>query len=304
MIYLSICIPTNGVSDWVFPALNSIYNQKVDHDLFEIIVTDNGNNMEFKKEIKEYVSKHENLIYKETNAFLFENQIEALKLANGEYLKFVNHRTILEEGSLNWMINIVKEYRVEKPVIYFSNGALGLKKRSEYSSFDDFVLGLRRFASWTTGVGVWKTDFGRIPSDWTYNKISPHSDVLFWERNRDKYIIDDRKWCHEIDSSHANKGNYDLYKAFAIEEISITLGLFTNGDISIKTLKNVIKDYKKFVADCYFRFNIMHEPCSYKIDGFDEAMGVFMSKNEILFKAYGGIPKRIAGKFYHKINHK
>ena len=28
---LSLCIPTYGVSEWVFPVLDSIYNQKIDN---------------------------------------------------------------------------------------------------------------------------------------------------------------------------------------------------------------------------------------------------------------------------------
>ena len=301
MIYVSLCIPTNGISEWVFPVLDCIYKQEVDTSLFEVVVTDNGDNSEFKARMREYAAGYDNLIYEETKAFLFENQIEALRLAHGEYLKFLNHRSLMEEGALEWMIDLIKEYQDEKPVMYLSDGALGQKKRVEYGSFDSFVASMRRYASWTTGVGVWRTDFEKIPKDWVYNRISPHSDVLFFERKRSKYVIDDRKWCHDIDSSHANKGKYDLYKAFAVEEISITLGLYISGDISSKTLKSIIKDYKRFVAECYRQFNIFHEPCSYKIDGFNDAMGVFMRKGEVLFSAYCGIPKDIARKIYHRI---
>ena len=76
-----------------------------------------------------------------------------------------------------------------------------------------------------------------------------------------------------------------------MEEISITLSLYLNGDISLKTLKKVISDYKKFVSWCYSEFNILHRPCSYNINGFDEAMGVFMRKGDVLFNAYVRIIK-------------
>ena len=56
---VSLCMPTNGVIDWVFPVLDSIYNQNVDIDLFEVVITDNGNNAEFKKSIKGYLQTHE-----------------------------------------------------------------------------------------------------------------------------------------------------------------------------------------------------------------------------------------------------
>jgi hypothetical protein len=286
MIYLSLCIPTNGVSEWVFPVLDSIFNQNADESLYEVIVTDNGDNEDFHAVMSNYALKHENLTYRKTNAFLFQNQIEALRIAKGEFLKFVNHRAVLEEGAIQWMLDVIRENINVKPVIYLSNGVLDLHGRNEYFSFDDFVRGLKHYASWTTGVGVWRSDFERIPKDWVYNKISPHSDVLFFERHKRKYVIDDRVWSHEIDSSHKNKGKYDLYKALAVEEISVTLGLFLDGDISSETLKTVIEAYKNFVAFCYWSFNVKHEPCSYEIDGFNDAMGIFMTKREVIMRAW------------------
>ena len=60
---LSLCIPTNGISEWVFPVLDSIYNNYYgDLEAFEVIITDNGDNISFKQDIKKYVSKFSNLI--------------------------------------------------------------------------------------------------------------------------------------------------------------------------------------------------------------------------------------------------
>ena len=46
-LLLSLCIPTNGVSEWVFPVLDSIYDGNEEGSEFEVIVTDNGNNQDF-----------------------------------------------------------------------------------------------------------------------------------------------------------------------------------------------------------------------------------------------------------------
>ena len=92
---LSLCIPTNGVTEWVIPVLDSIYIQNIDQSLFEVIVTDNGDNQEFKNRIKEYKKKVDNLIYQETTANGFTNQINAFELARGALIKFVNHRDSL-----------------------------------------------------------------------------------------------------------------------------------------------------------------------------------------------------------------
>ncbi|MDE7422958.1 MAG: glycosyltransferase, partial [Lachnospiraceae bacterium] len=55
---VSLCIPTNGVIEWVFPVLDSIYKQNVDNDMFEVIVTDNGNNEKFSEEMEIYLKKY------------------------------------------------------------------------------------------------------------------------------------------------------------------------------------------------------------------------------------------------------
>ena len=58
---LSLCMPTNGISEWVFPVLDSIYSQGCKNDDFEVVITDNGNNEEFKQYIKAYIQKHQNI---------------------------------------------------------------------------------------------------------------------------------------------------------------------------------------------------------------------------------------------------
>lgn len=292
MIYLSLCIPTNGIEEWVIPVLERIYVQNVEHTLWEVVITDNGGNEEFEKRMSSYAKQKTNLLYKKTDAYMFENQIEALKLANGEYLKFVNHRFLLEPGSIQWMIDLIKDNISDKPVIYLSNGVLKMPRREEMN-FDSFVRKLGQYASWTTGVGVWKTDFEKIPYDHIYNKISPHSDVLFSERKKLRYIIDDRIWSKEIDTNHSKKGCYDLYKAFGCEELTITLNLFIDGDISAETFKSVKKSYEKCLSGFYLDFNILKKPCSYFINGFHDAMGIFFDERKIIFLAYMRLLYRI-----------
>lgn len=292
---LSLCIATNGISEWVFPVLDSIYSQNVSSEVFEVVVTDNGHNDEFYSSMQQYKVHHSNLVYERNKAYLFENQIEALRLAKGEFLKFVNHRSVMEPESISWLINIIHDNRASKPVMYFSNGALGLKKPFN-GDFNCFVQNLRQYASWTTGVGVWKEDFEKIPRDHIYNKISPHSDVLFSERNKSLYIIDDKHWTSEIDTNHSKKGSYDLYKAFGVEELTITLSLYVDGDITADTLKFVKKCYEDFLVECYLSFSILKRPCSYDISGFEDVMGIFYDKRRIKRKALVLLLKKIIGK--------
>lgn len=293
---ISLCLPTNGITEWVFPVLESIYSQKVDNSLFEVVVTNNGNNEDFHRRILEYKQGKNNLIYKKTEAFMFHNQLEALKLASGAYLKLINHRGIFLDGALETMILTIKKYLSEKPVIYFSNGALG--RDFELHTFNNFVQELGIYASWTTGVGIWKSKYDELPLDIRVDKISPHSCILFSDRNNKKYIINDMIFSKDIDTSHKNKGKYDLFKAFAIEELAITQGLYIDGDITGSTLKKVKNDYKKFVKELYWTFCIRKKPCSYDLSGFDDAMGVYFDKYDIILGAYILGTKRLFNKLF------
>lgn len=293
-ILLSLCIPTNGVIEWVFPVLDSIYAQKVDESLFEVVITNNGNNEEFEVQMQTYLKKYHNIVYKKTNAYMFNNQLEALKLASGRYLKLINHRAIFKDGAIEYFLKIIEEKQYSKPIMYFSNGVLG--RDYNLSSFDEFVYYLGKYASWTTGVGIWKSDYDNLPTNLKIDKISPHSCILFAKRYNDTYEIIDYSFSEEIEKEHTKKGNYDLFKAFAIEEVSIIQNLYIDGNISVNTLKKVMKDYRDFVADLYFDFMIRKKPCSYNLSGFDDSMGVYFSKIDIKVRAYFCFFKKIVNK--------
>ena len=143
---ISFCIPTNGVLQWVLPVLDSVYSQGVDEAEFEVVVTDNGTDAAFAEEMNRAIREHGNLIYQRNQSVLFFNQLEALKLGHGVYLKFVNHRAVQEPGSLRRMIEIVKENEEKKPVLYMANGEMK-EDRIDCESFDAFVRELGIYAS-------------------------------------------------------------------------------------------------------------------------------------------------------------
>ena len=218
-VLVSLCMPTNGVSEWVFPVLDSIYMQNCDDSLYEVVITDNGSNIEFKNKIKDYLKQYSNLIYVETDALPFLNEIEAYKNANGELIKFVNHRTKLLPGTLKKLIDFSKSNINSKPIIYYSNGIL--KKAKEifkYNSFDEFVKNLSYYSSWSTGMAMWKSDLKDILNNsLNYNELFPHTNILFFTQNRKEYIINNTIIFDEIPQGKIPKGNYDIFFAFGIE---------------------------------------------------------------------------------------
>lgn len=294
---LSLCMPTNGVSEWVFPVLDSIYNQGCKNTDFEVVLTDNGNNEKFKQDIKLYIKKYQNLQYFETSALPFLNEIESYKRANGELIKFVNHRTKFLPGALELLIRYAKNNIYKKPITYFSNGGLKLEDKEKYfSTFDEFVSNLSYWSSWSTGMTIWKEDFEKLPKDMSgFNELFPHTDVLFSEKYRCNYVINDTVIFDEIPQGKKPKGAYDLFYAFGVEYPSIILKLYRNGCISVKTYQKVTQDNLSFVAELYFKYFIKKEYCSYDLSGLNDMYCVFYRKHDLknaLIKVIGNKLKR------------
>lgn len=294
---LSLCMPTNGVSEWVFPVLDSVYSQGCKNADFEVIITNNGNDEKFKQDIQFYIQKYQNMQYFETTALPFLNEIESYKRAHGDLIKFVNHRTKLLPGALALLIEYARNNVHNKPITFFSNGGLKLEKKKKYcSTFDEFVSTLSYWSSWSTGMTIWKEDFEKLPDDVNgYNELFPHTDVLFSEKNRCNYVIDDTVIFDEITQGKKPKGSYDLFYAFGVEYPSIILELYRNGCISVKTYEKVIKDNLSFVAELYFKYFIKKEYCSYDLSGLDNMYCVFYKKHDLghaLIKVIGNKLKR------------
>ena len=299
---VSLCMPTNGVIEWVFPVLSSIFEQSVDKELFEVVITDNGNNQEFKKKIKEYVEDHSNIVYVETSALPFLNEIESYKLAHGQLIKFVNHRTLLVEGALQRLVNFARDNMKEKPITYFANGVLNLpKKENQFESFDMFVKNLSYWSSWSTGMTIWKEDFDKLSEDISeFNELFPHTTVLFNERNRDKYVIDNSVIMYEMPPGNKPKGNYDLFGAFGIEYPGIICDLLRDGSISIETYKFVLDKNLEFIVSMYWDYCIRKNVCSYELSGFDKIFGVYYIKASL----YKKIAVLVVGKMVRKFTRK
>ena len=297
-IPLSLCIPTNGVTDWVEPVLESIYAQDVTEDAFEVVVTDNGDNADFYDMMQRWCAEYNNIRYRKTTAQGFLNQIECFREADGEYIKFVNHRMMLKEGAIQHLLDFVTANRESKPICYFLNGCLPLPKISQYDDFDGFVRALSYYSSWSAGLGVWKTDFMSFAQSHIYNKLFPHTDMLLNNYTKRCYIIDNYNLMKSLPENHP-KGKYNLFYAFAVEYPGIINNLYRNGDISIQTLLYVKKDLLNFLADLYIDYCILHRKCSYDLSGIWQNVDIYFGRDKFLLKVILRFAKRVVKKFFH-----
>ena len=262
---LSICIPTNGIVSYVLPVLDSIYSQVKGNDLeqFEVVIVDNGKGNDLEIKIKEY--QYPNLRYEKTNAEGFLNQICCFNLAVGHFLKFQNHRAKFLNGTLDYLLNIVRKNLGDKPVIYLSNGVLGIRGNMvDFNSFDEFVRTLSYWSSWSSGVTIWRDDFVLLRNV-QYNMMFPHTSLLFADLGNKKYVIDDKKLlCLQDD---IGKGGYNLYKTFAVDYLDILMDLYCQDRISKKTFLLVKKDLWNFFVEFYFRLKLKKENYSFDLTG-------------------------------------
>lgn len=279
---ISLCIPTNGVAQWVFPVLDSIFDQAFDPALYEVVVMDNGNNQIFFEQMQEYCTGKDNLHYYKTDAKLFQSEIACYEKAQGIFIKFLNHRTMLRPGALEQFVSFVKENMEQKPVVYFSNGQWPNKPSvRNLPDFNNFVRELSYYSSWSTGMGFWKDTFDALPQPLQANELFPHTTILFFDRTNTHYIIDDRALLEEIPVSHASKGRYDLFSAFAIEYPCIIADLLRTGDITADTFLQIKKDNLAFVSRQYLNFVLRKEPCSYDLSSYDTSIRVYYSKTQV-----------------------
>lgn len=275
---ISLCIPTNGIVEWISQVIESIYSQNVSLDLFEVVIVDNGDNPVFFDYINEKINEYPNIRYKKIKCPIFMNEIEAYKMAKGDFIKFVNHRTVLLGGTLNKWISFMEENYETKPVVYFSNGVLNkYYSNYNYESFNDFIGALSYWSSWSTGMAMWKEDVDDLDMD-NINELFPHTSILFKNRHASRYIVDNRIYLQEVPHTSKNKGKYDLFYAFAVEFPSLLLNLYRDGDICIDTFLKLKGENLDFINEIYRTFCVENAECSYDLGGYEDCIRVFYNQ--------------------------
>lgn len=296
---LSICIPTNGILDWVSAVLESIYCQNVPQNLFEVVIACNGNEDSFDKFINKVKQKYDNLVYIKTNEQGFMNQVACFKTARGLFVKFLNHRMLMNSNSIEYLIQFIKKYNVSKPPIYFSNGVLKKHNVMILKSFDEFIYLLGIYSSWSNGLAFWNDDQIKKISNSQYNNLFPHFFILCKVTNSGNYIIDDNKLMQEITSETIKKGKYDFFSAFSIEYLSLILELYQKKLIKLKTFVHIKRELKFWLADQCINYMLLKKNTSYDLSGFPKAFTVFYSFTDIIMSVAIQIVKRPIKKLLH-----
>lgn len=272
-LLLSICIPTNGIVEWVIPVIESIYSQGVDNSLFEVVVTDNGDKDDLQTAVRQF--RFPNFHYSRNNSKGFTNQIEAFEKCQGVFCKMLNHRSRMMPGSIEAILGIVRKYQSQKPILYFAEGLAKGGDIIECKNTDEFVKSLGVWCSWSAGVGAWKEDIKGIRSA-EIDSTFPHTALLFEIREKSEYVI----WngLYEIMSSDEGKGGYDLFNAFGVKLLDLLNKLRIKGVISIHNYLFLKKDVYAFLQEQYLREVLLPTKHSFIIKNVRESVEVYFGR--------------------------
>ncbi|MBQ0074886.1 MAG: hypothetical protein KBT34_11915 [Prevotella sp.] len=283
---LSLCIPTNGALQWIGPVIDSIYEQGCDEDLFEILVSDNAKNPELKTFVENY--GHKNIYYQESDAKGFLNIVSSFSAAKGEFCKLINHRAKLKDGALKMLIDTVNNHKEKQPVIYFTNGAIGVEpKEIQCKNLDELVYNLHYFCTWMAGIGVWRKDIPNLKNI-EYNKMFPNSSILFEQRTEEsEYLLSNIVFFEEQNGS--GKGCYNLFHTFAVVFPDMLTDLKNRGRITENTFKKVLKDLFGCLKEFYLNFVVVNRDESFDFTGIRKNLSVYYpwyAHYQILYYVY------------------
>lgn len=268
---LSLCIPTNGALKFIIPVLDSIYTQECDDHLFEVVISDNAKNSELQKYVESY--GRGNLRYFQSDAEGFLNIVSSFQSANGDYCKLINHRAKLRSGSLQLLIDMVKKYSNNQPVIYCTNGVLGNKDDVLCDNLDELVWHLHYYCTWMAGIGIWRKDIENLKGI-KYNALFPNTSILFEQRQMtSKYLLCNFVYFDQLDGR--GKGCYNLFHTFAVVFPEMLKDLVMNGRITERTFGKVLRDLYDCLCGFYHDFVLVNSDTSFDLTNIRKSMNVY-----------------------------
>lgn len=113
-VKLSIIIPAYNAEVYIGECIDSLLNQDLSNDDYEIIVINDGSTDKTLKILKSYSSKYSNIkIFSQENKGLSNTRNRGLDIANGEYILFVDADDILVSKSLRKVLSYTVKHNLD-----------------------------------------------------------------------------------------------------------------------------------------------------------------------------------------------
>lgn len=299
---LSICIPTNGVSRWVVPNVRQIYSLVTDPEIFEVVVADNAPNEEMDAAMAEF-SKYPNFRYVKTQAEGFYNIIENFVQARGDFMIKINHRCLMQKGSIERIYQLGCDYIDRKPLMFFSNGNLNENRLMEFDSFDGYLRKLSYWSSLSEGLFFWKEDLLEVPHI-QFAPMSPNVSLMFHSKTKHMFVIDDIRFGGAQDA--AGKYGYDVFNTFAVLYLDLVNQVRIEGFLSKEGFIQIKRDLSKWLREVYYDMDVKGNSGNYILKDIKKSLSVYYTKDEYyrmaLYTRFVMLPKltvkSLARKFF------
>ena len=150
-VKLSIVVPIYNVEQYIAPCLDSLYQQDIPESEYEVICVNDASPDGSREIVKEYQTKHKNLILveHEKNMKLGAARNTGRRIAQGEYIWNVDSDDLIVPNCLKKMLEICD--RDELDVLMF-----GVRRLWNGKLYDRDVKLWDESASVSTGLNFWK----------------------------------------------------------------------------------------------------------------------------------------------------
>lgn len=231
---LSIIVPVYNVSKYLAKCLDTLLFQDLESDEYEIIVVNDGSTDNSGDIAKQYADKYSNIILiEQENQGLSGARNTGIKLANGEYIQFVDSDDYLEPNVLKTLVdkmdsddldilrfnyqNVNEQYEVFEPY----------KEHKPFVDYRDEVCDGLTFLTERLGYGCYAWQF------------VIKSDLLRHDKNLFKVGIyfEDTEWTPRILTQAKRVTSTDLM----VSNYLLRQGSITNS-ISIEKKRKVLED--------------------------------------------------------------
>lgn len=151
---LSVCIPTYNRSSYLRNTLDSIVNQDGFCEDVEIVISDNASIDDTSYVMKEYTTKYSNIYYfRNKENIRDQNFPTVLSEAHGLFRKLSNDSLLFNDGTIRYLLDLIKKNLKEKPVFFFMNDG---KSDNFYSNVSGFLHDVSFNITYIGALSAWE----------------------------------------------------------------------------------------------------------------------------------------------------
>jgi abequosyltransferase len=251
---LSICIPTYNRSNYLKNCLESLVTQPAFAlGEIEVVVSDNFSTDNTYEVVAGFIQRYANIHYfKNAENIRDMNFPKVISLASGLYRKLCNDSIIFKDGTMEYMLRLIKNNIVDQPVLFFINTD-PIRKFEEIEAkylLEDFLNTVSFNITWIGAFGLWEKDCDHIDIN------TGGCELHLWQVRylleilaREKKSIIVHRQLFRTQFIEKKDISYGLYNVFYLNLLGLLSLYIQNKSLSLKCYAKIERDllYKFFL---------------------------------------------------------